>query len=467
MIRAVRAVVMVGAVVALGLTRGGRVVAGAPAAASQPPAVETHLVIGYRPGASAAELIPVHARLGARVVRNIVAVHAAVVALPLDTAAAAGPLHTTLFGDEAAAAVTPGIRTAHSTLSPGVAAAALLYAALPAVAYVESDVPGGITAPSEPSAPPLLREASNADSSLARTDPFAADQWHLDATRLPEAWSQSAADGIRIAIVDTGVQGDHPDLDSALQPGWNVRDGSNDTNDDHGHGTAVAGVVAAGVGNGVGVAGAAPGGRIVPVKALGADGTGWMSDVAAGIVWAADHDARVIVVAAGSRQPLRLLADAVAYAGRRGALVVAAAGNAGAQALDHPAADAGALAVGAVDIHGALTAWSNRGNGLRLVAPGDDILTTARDGYATASGTSLSAAIVGGVAALMIAQRPDAGPDEIARRLIATANDDAPAPGIVDAGAATAVEASDRSPAARLPGFWRKLPPAYLPAVHR
>lgn len=464
MVRAVRAVVMVGAVVAPGVALGGRVVAGAPAAASLPSAVETHLVIGYRPGASAAELIPVHARLGARVVRDIVAVHAAVVALPLDTAAAAGPLHTTLFGDEAAAAVTPGIRTAHSTLSLGVAAAAHLYAAQPEVAYVESDVPATIAAPSAPSRRPA---APTGGSALARSDPFAADQWHLDATRLPEAWSQSAADGIRIAIVDTGVQADHPDLGSALQPGWNVRDGSNDTSDDHGHGTAVAGVVAAGVGNGVGVAGAAPGGRIVPVKALGADGTGWMSDVAAGIVWAADHDVKVIVVAAGSRQPLRLLADAVAYAGRRGALVVAAAGNAGAQSLDHPAADIGALAVGAIDVHGALTAWSNRGNGLQLVAPGDDILTTVRDGYATASGTSLSAAIVGGVAALMIAQRPDAGPDEIARRLIATANDNARAPGIVDARAATAGDGEDRSPSARLPGFWQKMPPAYLPAVHR
>lgn len=490
--RSVRTMMAVGAVAAMGaaagpsaLAFGGRAMAvGAPS--------EAYLVIGYRPGADVAELIPVHVQLGARVVRNLAALHAAVVALPLDTTAAASPLHTTLSGDEAAAAAMPGNRTTPSPSSPGVAAAAhsvadsieddriaavtslaaARYGRLAGVAYVQADVAASVAAADFRGAAAAARRPAAADR--AKGDPYASQQWHLEAARLPEAWSLVEADGIRVAIVDTGVEADHPDLMSSLVPGWNARDGSADTSDDHGHGTAIAGVVAAGVGNGLGVAGAAPGARILPVKALGADGTGWLSDVAAGIVWAADNGARVIVVAAGSRAPLRLLADAVAYADAKGALVVAAAGNAGADAVDHPAADPGALAVAAVNAQGALAAWSNHGAAIRLLAPGEDILTTARGGgYADASGTSLSAGIVGGVAALLFAQTPDASPEAITRRLLESAVTQGSAAatadgrGIVDARAAADIDRRDAAngPAARLPGFWRKQRPAWLPAV--
>ncbi|MEO8082638.1 MAG: S8 family serine peptidase [Ardenticatenales bacterium] len=504
----------VGAVAAMGTAVGPAAMAQVDPSAAVDTAAEAYLVIGYRPGAASAELIPVHAQLGARVVRNIAALHAAVVALPLDTTAAASPLHTTLFGDEAAAAVALGNRTTPSPSSPSAAAAAhsaadhapvrtadlaadadriaaltafaaARYGRLSGVAYVEADIAAGIDAPvaaaDDAAARAAVRSSVDVDdrpaaNDLTTGDPYASQQWHLEATRLPEAWSLVRADGILIAVVDTGVEASHPDLATALLPGWNARDGSADTRDDHGHGTAIAGVIAAGVGNGLGVAGAAPGARLLPVKALGADGTGWMSDVAAGIVWATDHGARVIVVAAGSRAPLRLLADAVAYAAANGALVVAAAGNAGADAVDHPAADPGALAVAAVDAAGGRSAWSNHGAAVRILAPGEDILTTALSGgYARASGTSLSAGIVGGVAALLYAQTPDASPAAIAGRLL-----DSAAPGgrfaqdpgdprrIVDARAAAAERADGADePSARLPGYWRKQRPVWLPAVYR
>lgn len=446
-------------------------IASIPGPAAATPAAGTggdtaRLVIGYRPGSDGTELIPVHVRLGAQVIRYVPALHAAVVALPPDTTAASGPLDMTLSGDEAAAAATIGNRDAAAPLPPDVAAAAHLYAAQPAVVFVERDAHAAVAG-----APAALRPSGPAAEGPGPSptgDPLAGRQWHLDAVRLPAAWRRIAADGIAVAVVDTGVEAAHPDLVGALAPGWSTIDGTTDTRDRHGHGTAVAGVIAAGVGNGVGVAGAAPGARIVPIRALGADGTGWMSDVAAGIVWGADHGARVIVVAAGSPTPLRLVGDAVAYATRRGALVVAAAGNAGAAAVDHPAADDGALAVAAVDAHGALAPWSNHGPAVALAAPGAAILTTARGGgYAAVEGTSVAAAIVGGAAALRIAQEPAAAPGDIARRLVqrsapAPAAPGAPQPpGLVDADAAT-----DPAPAARLPGDWRK-PRLFLPSLRR
>ena len=430
------------------------------------------LIIGYRPGADGSELIPVHVRLGARVLRYVPALHAAVVSLPPDATAASGPLDMTLSGDEAAAAATIGNRDAAAPPPPDVAAAAHLYAAQPAVAFVESDARAAVGGWASGDRPAAGRGsaawAAPAAPAAPAADPLADRQWHLAAARLPAAWRRVSADGIRIAVVDTGVDATHPDLAGAQDTGWSAVDGGGDTTDRHGHGTAVAGVVAAIAGNGVGVAGAAPGARIVPVRALGADGTGWMSDIAAGIVWAADHGASIIVVAAGSPAPLRLVRDAVDYATRRGALVVAAAGNAGSTAVDHPAADPGALAVAAVDASGALAPWSNRGPDVALGAPGTAILTTARGGgYVSAEGSSVAAAIVAGAAALRAAQDPGATPLDLARRLVAraahpTGAADLAMPGRIDADAVTAPD-----PAARLPGAWRQPRAVFLPALQR
>ncbi|MDP9258826.1 MAG: S8 family serine peptidase, partial [Actinomycetota bacterium] len=193
-------------------------------------------------------------------------------------------------------------------------------------------------------AEPLRRLQALAD--LA-PDPGRAQQWGLDAIGADAAWVVTRGAGVVVAVVDTGVA-PAPDLDGRLLPGWNVLARSDDATDDNGHGTHVAGTVAEVGGNGLAESGVAPEASILPVKVLDSAGGGSDADVAAGIVWAADHGARIINLSLGGSEPSTVLADGVAYARSRGALIVAAAGNDGG-AVGVPARLAGVVAVGAVD----------------------------------------------------------------------------------------------------------------------
>jgi serine protease len=209
-----------------------------------------------------------------------------------------------------------------------------------------------------------------------------------------------------VAVVDTGVA-PAPDLTGRLLAGWNVITRSDASADDNGHGTHVAGTIAEVEGNGLAEAGVAPEASILPVKVLAADGTGSDVDVAAGIVWAADHGARVVNLSLGGSEPSTVLADGVAYARSRGVLIVAAAGNDGG-AVGVPARLAGVLAVGAVDSDRARAPFSAGGRSLDLVAPGVGILQQTLDGaggYADRSwsGTSMASPHLAGVAALILA----------------------------------------------------------------
>ena len=159
-------------------------------------------------------------------------------------------------------------------------------------------------------------------------DPGRAQQWGLDAVGIGGAWLVTRGAGVVVAVVDTGVA-PAPDLAGRLLPGWNVIDGSDAPADDNGHGTHVAGTIAEVEGNGLAEAGVAPEASILPVKVLDAEGTGSDADVAAGIVWAADHGARVVNLSLGGGESSTVLADAVVYARHRDVLIVAAAGNDG------------------------------------------------------------------------------------------------------------------------------------------
>ena len=272
-------------------------------------------------------------------------------------------------------------------------------------------------------AEPLRRLQALAD---VVPDPGRAQQWGLDAIGADAAWAVTRGAGVVVAVVDTGVA-PAPDLDGRLLPGWNVLARNEDAADDNGHGTHVAGTVAEVGGNGLAESGVAPEASILPVKVLDSTGAGSDADVAAGIVWAADHGARIINLSLGGSQPSTVLADGVAYARTRGVLIVAAAGNDGG-AVGVPARLAGVIAVGAVDSTRVRAPFSAGGRALDLVAPGVDILQQTLDGvggYADRSwsGTSMASPQVAGVAALALAAGRAKTAAGLARLLTRTALD--------------------------------------------
>jgi subtilisin family serine protease len=260
----------------------------------------------------------------------------------------------------------------------------------------------------------------------SQPDPGRAQQWGLDAVGVGAAWSVSRGAGAVVAVVDTGVA-PAPDLAGRLLPGWNVIAGNDAADDDNGHGTHVAGTIAEAEGNGVAESGIAPDASILPVKVLDATGSGSDSDVAAGIVWAADHGARIVNLSLGGSETSTVLADAVAYARHQGVLIVAAAGNDGG-AVGVPARLAGVIAVGAVDSALVRAPFSAGGRALDLVAPGVAILQQTLDGAGgfadrLLSGTSMASPHVAGVAALALAAGRATTATGLARLLARTALD--------------------------------------------
>jgi len=231
---------------------------------------------------------------------------------------------------------------------------------------------------------------------------------------LPRAWDTNRGSSrLIVAVVDTGVDANHPDLRGALVPGVNLVDGNAPPLDDHGHGTAVAGIVAARADNGQGIAGVCWFCVVMPVKVLDSKGTGDDTRIAAGIVWAAEHGARVINLSLGGPGTSPELTAAIAYATWKGAAVVAAAGNSGTSVPFYPAADVNALSVAATTTADRAYSWSNYGAWVAVAAPGCNVATLRGGGYGRFCGTSSAAPLVAGLAALALSRRPSATPSEI------------------------------------------------------
>ena len=257
-------------------------------------------------------------------------------------------------------------------------------------------------------------------------DPRFADQrTYLDAIRATAAWGRPAhgSPSVRIAVVDSGVDVTHPDLAgkvagtfNAVQPGTGVRDLV-------GHGTGVASIAAAATGNGVGISGAGYDSALLVAKVADRTGRIFTDDLAAGIVWAADSGADVINLSLGGPTSDALEKAAVDYAQRKGAVVVAAAGNDGTTTRQFPAALPGVLGVGATTVNGAARAsFSSYGPWVDLAAPGRSIvLASPGGGYERADGTSFSAPLVSGAAALLAAFRPGRTADELREAITAGA----------------------------------------------
>jgi thermitase len=234
-------------------------------------------------------------------------------------------------------------------------------------------------------------------------------QWNLPVIGTEEGWSITRGEeNIEIAIVDTGVDLDHPELRNRLVKGYNVLDENDEPNDDNGHGTHVAGIIASETNNQEGVAGMTWFNKIMPVKAMGAKGYGTTFDIAKGIVWAVDHGADVINLSLGNYQPSKVLEEAVQYAYSRNVVMVSAAGNDGSNQPTYPSAFPEVISVAAVDYDGRRASFSNYGEYIDIAAPGVYIPSTYYNSqYAALSGTSMAAPHVAGLAALIKSANPE------------------------------------------------------------
>lgn len=261
-------------------------------------------------------------------------------------------------------------------------------------------------------------------TSLTPNDPRFGAQYGLKRPSFPRAWDRIwGGAGTRIAVVDSGIDFKHPDLARrvAAQKDF-VGAGDGKAQDDFGHGTHVAGIAAAATGNGRGVAGACPGCRLLVAKTVGPDGTTTVADEIEGILWAANNGAKVVNLSLGGPGYVQAERDAVDYAWSKGAVVVAAAGNAATSVPDYPAGYPKAIAVTATDSRDRAASFSNRGNWVDVSAPGVDILsTTLGRGYGSMSGTSMSTPYVAGLAGLLASQ--DRSNTEIRKRILETADD--------------------------------------------
>ena len=341
-------------------------------------------------------------------------------------------------------------------MRPFVVAVALLALLLPAAAVGERSYDA---------------TACRSQASRWANDPCASSQWGLTAIKAPQAWRTTRGNGVIVAVVDTGVDHAHPDLRGRLvarkgadlirntssrcsfqRVAARARPSKALARDDNGHGTHVAGIVAAATGNRRGVAGVAPLARVLPVKVLDRTGAGTDRTIARGICFAVRHGAKVINLSLGNDPVAGVTVTgsgsdtnrAVAFAHARGVAVVIAASHPTFPACDFPASHAKALCVGAVDRRGQRARYSSFGTAVGVVAPGgagnatgcgdnEEIWSTmlptsardcGQDGYEALAGTSMAAPHAAGVAALVAARFPRrATPNFVYERLRVSADD--------------------------------------------
>ena len=248
--------------------------------------------------------------------------------------------------------------------------------------------------------------------SLDPVDALGGNLWGVDNVDAPEVWNGGSGfagatgSGTTIAVIDTGVDLDHPEFLGRIVAGYDFVDDDSIADDGNGHGTHVAGTIA-GANDGTGITGVAYDAAIMPLRVLGNDGYGWTSDIISAVRWAADNGAHVINLSLGVSGYSQAMADAISYASGRGSVVVMAAGNSGGMAPEYPAAHAidHGIAVGAVDSNRSFAGFSNRAGSTQLdyvTAPGVNIYSAVPGGgYDTFNGTSMATPHVAGVAGLL------------------------------------------------------------------
>ncbi|MDQ2671848.1 MAG: S8 family serine peptidase [Actinomycetota bacterium] len=256
-------------------------------------------------------------------------------------------------------------------------------------------------------------------------DPRLANQWGLASTKFSGAWNDAKGSGAKVAIVDSGVYSEHPDIGRITAQRDFVEDDAV-ADDDYGHGTHVTGIAGALTDNGKGVAGGCFGCGLIIGKVMGLGGFTTDSRIVEGIDWSVNQGADVVNLSLGGPADSSVLRGAVNRAHGQGAVVVAAAGNDGADGPRYPAAYSKVIAVGAISADDRLASFSGRGRWVDLAAPGTDIISTSESGgYDTQSGTSMAAPFVSGLAGLLASQGMSAG--SIRQEMQATAEDLGPA----------------------------------------
>lgn len=227
--------------------------------------------------------------------------------------------------------------------------------------------------------------------------------WGITAFDLPKTWQYTQGEGIKIAVIDTGCDLDHPDLKENLVEGYNFIKPGTPPEDDNCHGTHVAGILVA-ENNDIGMVGVCPKAKVMPIKVLNSKGSGNLLDVAQGVIWAADHGANIITMSLGSPMKVQQVRKAIQYAASKGIPTFVAAGNAGnTKEIFYPANYPETIAIGAIDENFNRASFSNTGMNLDFMAPGVDIFSTVPDNwYATLSGTSMACPFAVGVAALVL-----------------------------------------------------------------
>ncbi|MEX2141327.1 MAG: S8 family peptidase [Pirellulales bacterium] len=234
--------------------------------------------------------------------------------------------------------------------------------------------------------------------------------WGLSLFKVPEQWKRTKGEGVRLAVLDTGVELDHPDLREAIDKAKDFTRSRFGVVDRQGHGTHVAGTIGARK-NEQGVVGVAPECRLLIGKVLGDDGSGTDESVAEGIAWAVDEGAQLISMSLGSAYPSQAIYRAIQRALEQKRFVICAAGNDGRpNSVNYPARWEETVAVGAVDKEGKLARFSSQGEELDICAPGENVLSTfLNGGYAKLSGTSMATPFVSGVVTLLIAKHQKDG----------------------------------------------------------
>lgn len=275
-----------------------------------------------------------------------------------------------------------------------------------------------------------------ATTAVPVNDPKTGPQYSLDRMRVRDAWALSTGSTQTVAVLDTGIDFAHPDLAGRLVAGHDFVNNDANASDDNGHGTWVSGIIAANANDGFGIAGVSWHDRILPVKIMGASGTGDTSDLTSGIVYATDRGARIINMSVGGFPYSQYVHDAVRYAWNRGVVLVGAAGNNATEGPFYPASYPEVISVSATQVDDEFTNWSNYGPDVDVSAPGASVLTTncqickpveqdlsGDHRFTYISGTSFAAPNVAGVVALIRARYPTMTNAQVVDRLKTTVDD--------------------------------------------
>lgn len=256
-----------------------------------------------------------------------------------------------------------------------------------------------------------------------RTQPAQSTPWGISKVEAPAAWATTTGSAVKVAVIDTGIQLNHPDLAGNIKGNVNFVNPRKNGNDDNGHGTHVAGTIAA-VNNTIGVVGVAPNVSLYAVKVLDASGSGWDSDIISGLEWSVTNGMQVVNMSFGGSVDDPALHTAITSAYNAGVTLVGASGNGGGPPVNYPGAYPEVIAVTATTSANTLATFSSTGPEVDITAPGQSILSTYKGSwYATMSGTSMATPHVVGAAALVIASGKASTPAGVKTRLQSTATD--------------------------------------------